>query len=205
MTEICIQNLLETKKGATLLIYDDHSTEYDLNWLRELAPSAFVLQKPIKLGIERLRFEIHRDISLTPFQYIYHTDNDTIHDPEWLTELHRIFMIYPKWIGLYRSPFHKYKLKADRFFFGTTCPGVSYFYPLNALDTEKLKTTKHKFWDFAFGEHLKEVAVSEVSYVEHFGGGGLHNSDFERDRAINPTPYLVSKREEVLNLLGVVK
>ena len=41
----------------------------------------------------------------------------------------------------------------------------------------------------------------EISYLEHFGAGGLNSDNYERERAINPTEYLQERRENILQYL----
>lgn len=207
MTELCISNLIQTKQDATLYIYDDHSTEYDLEWLKGIAPGAKVIRKPTKLGIERIRIEAQIDALADGYEYIYHTDNDAIHDPQWLEQIHSIVNDYPHgWVSLYHSKIHKIiQTDARGRHIKVTCPGISFFYPVKNLENhmDEVKRLEQRFWDFTFGKHLKYCVCSGNSFVEHFGVGGLHNSDFERDRASDPTPFLIEKRKEILSYFGV--
>ena len=41
----------------------------------------------------------------------------------------------------------------------------------------------------------------EISYLEHFGAGGLNSDNYERERAINPTEYLQERRDRILQYL----
>ncbi len=57
-------------------------------------------------------------------------------------------------------------------------------------------------WDYIAQGYLGLPWITPVtSYLEHYGGGGIHNIDYERDRAIKPTKYLQERRETILEYL----
>ena len=41
----------------------------------------------------------------------------------------------------------------------------------------------------------------EISYLEHFGAGGINNDNYTRDRAVNRKEYLKQKRGLILEYL----
>ena len=58
-------------------------------------------------------------------------------------------------------------------------------------------------WDFVLANALQPVLVTEVSLVEHFGAGGIHNvGSFDIDRAVNPAPELAALRPEIIARLS---
>lgn len=214
ITELALRNLSASSLKAGLWILDDHSTEYDLDFLRAAAPHAErVERREKKVGIDHQRFLCQLEAFETDYKYIYHTDNDAFHDPDWiarLCQIHTAFKNVP--ICLYNTVFHiKNTMKiveelavALRKF----CPGISFFYPQSLLQPsasrikQLLTSPLTTNWDFYFGTFLgKPTATSLMSYVEHFGAGGIHNSDYDRDRAFSPTPYLLTERQKIIEVL----
>lgn len=202
VTRICLENLCGTKNTAALWVYDDCSPDYGAEFLRGAAPCAEKIFKCDKnLGIDRLRYKMHLDALASPYQFVYHTDNDAFHDPFWLHRLYEISQVYNGAIGLYNSIFHVGRERAG-LILSPSCPGVSFFYDKGLLDRAQveacLENPPKNSWDYVMGGMLGEIAISQQSYVEHFGAGGIHNNDFERDRAMNPTPYLRKMRPHIL-------
>jgi hypothetical protein len=201
ITEVCLKNLSSYRKNAALWIFDDHSTDIAMEELSIWAPGAEVFREPTKLGIEKLRLAIHRKAVSSGFKYIYHTDNDAYHDPNWLTRLYDIRQTHDGLIGLYNTNLHYHNniSQTDSLIMRKACPGISFFYEISKL--KECPDKIYNSWDYVFGDKLAPAAISKVSYVEHFGAGGIHNKDFDRDRAANPTPWLMEQRSRLIPLL----
>ena len=200
VTEICLKNIYDHKGSATLWVFDDYSTEYDLNYLKLIAPNAEFHRPQIKYGIEQLRLYIQLLASKTEYKFIYHIDNDCYHDPGWAKQLYKIYQQHKGLIGLYNTMhhFHRTIEAKGEYILRKACPGISFFYEQSKM----LKIpTLYNSWDFVFGDILGPAAISTNSYVEHFGANGMHNGDFESDRASNPTPWLIAERERILKIL----
>lgn len=215
-TELTLNNLIQTRRKAALWVLDDQSTEYDIHFLKKAALGAErVEQREKNLGVDRQRFLTQLEALNTDFKYIYHTDNDAIHDSNWIARLYQIHSVFAaNPICLYNTVFHvKHTIKlieqmalAARKY----CPGISFFYPQdlirpNAKLIEELFNTSvlQTNWDFYFGHLIgAPTLTSLVSFVEHFGAQGLHNNDFERDRALSPTPELMLNRQKIIDLLS---
>lgn len=195
-----------------LQVYNDHSTEYDNSFLKPYADE--VIQLPDKMGIYNLRWHQFREFLETDFDFIYMTDSDVIHDPQYISMLeilyeagsgrlpvslfNSIFTMQPKMI-LYLK---------NGMFLKTTAPGNSMFYDremvkrIVAASDKADKTFDHIPWDNKAVEYLGLPWVTpELSYLEHFGANGINNDNYERDRAINPTGYLRERRESILKYL----
>jgi len=213
VTEVCLKNMEAVKGEAALWVVDDHSTEYGLKDLERLAPTAMVRQYDKKLGVEKLRAQIQGDALKTLFKYIYHTDNDAYHDPDWLHRLFELHQKHTKLIGLFNSRHHFDKtirfsdqlskmagFKKDDVRFRRACPGISFFFDMSLIK-EVPAVGKGQCWDFAFGEKLLPAVISTTSYVEHFGADGLHNKTFDHDRSQNPTKWLQKQRTILIDQL----
>ena len=232
LTKICLENISKIlDKNSALIIYDDGSDEYNENFLKKF--SSNVLRFRVKGGIERSRARCFRDFLYIhkKFDLLYITDNDVIHDPNFLNrirELNSISKTLDKKLpfGLFNSIFHnkagnvleqhkEYSLRK-------TCPGVSQCYDRNMvkimvdfLNHNPIFETVYGF-DYYWPAQLGVPFIqSEVSYLEHFARDrhqpGIHSGfskkradimkDFEKDRALNPTNYLKEIRNQTINLI----
>ena len=214
--KITALSLKQTQRYKTpychLQVYNDHSTEYDSSFLSSYADE--VIELPIKMGIDKLRWLQFRKFLDTDFDFLYLTDNDVIHDPHYLDmfdTLHEkgkrklpvslfssIFTLRPQMILYYKN----------NMFLKATAPGISMFY--NRRMVEKIMTISEKMgnvfdylpWDNRAAAFLGLPWLTpEMSYLEHFGADGMNNDNYERDRAINPTEYLQGRRDKILQYL----
>jgi peptidylprolyl isomerase len=209
-------SLAQTRRYKTnychLQVYNDHSTEYDNSFLTTLADE--VIQLPTKMGIHDLRQHHLRKFLETKFDFLYLTDNDVLHDPMYVTILELLYEIgncrLP--VCLYNTQYHN---QANNILYNNqgimlkkTAPGVSMFFDRSMVD--KIVSVMDKSgnahdlisWDYRVIAYLDLPWItSETSYLEHFGADGIHNADFERDRAINPSQYLRERRESVIQYL----
>jgi tetratricopeptide (TPR) repeat protein len=195
-----------------LQVYNDHSTEYDNSFLMTCADE--VIQLPHKMGIDDLRWYQFRKFLETDFDLIYMTDNDAIHDPQFITALEVLYEMGNRElpVSLFNSIFHLnpkvilyYK---DEIMLKKTAPGISMLFDKKMV--EKIITTSYK--DDNSLHHLpwdnKAVAflglpwlTPQTSYLEHYGAYGINNDNYERDRAIFVTQYLREKRDSILKYL----
>jgi len=210
-------SLAQTKRYKTpycqVQVYNDHSSEYDNAFLTRYADE--VIQLPNKMGIDRLRWYQFRKFLETDFDFLYMTDNDVIHDPDYVAMLERlyvkgkrmlpvslfnnIFMLQPRLILSY----------AQEIFVKSSAPGASMFFDRSMV--EKILLTSLNIgnlldnlpWDNKAVACLRLPWITpERSYLEHFGAGGLNNDNFERERAVNPTTYLQKRRDLILKYLA---
>lgn len=207
VTEVCLEQLVATKRKAHIQIWDDYSTEYDLDFLRQYSPDVRHSNDSGKrIGIEVLRGRLTEEALKTPFKYHYHVDNDAFHDPDYWQRLAEMLALgkYPS-LSLFNHKAQDHWTMEWRHAEGIkwqgTTPGLSFFYEAERL--RKFEPAKHFYgfmgtWDWHFSHLLGGTAASIVSYVEHYGGGGLHTKSFDEHCAVNPTPYLQSTRDEVL-------
>jgi hypothetical protein len=217
ITELSLSQTSKFKRGSTLIVYDDHSTEYDLNWLSGFAER--VERAPRKLGIAKLRATQFRDFLRSGYDLLYFTDNDVIHDPTYVLRLRRLYSLpndtkLP--VCLFNSVFHNNPQnilkEIQEVQIRRTAPGVSQLYDVEMVDRilsglERFPDLEGRYgWDYHLPLLLQRPWIqSTTSYLEHFGAGGMHNPEsedsFERDRALSPTEYLVQTREDVIRYL----
>lgn len=205
--------------GNKLVVYNDHSTEYDTEFLSEYCDEVITLPK--KMGVQHLRWhQLRNFLEQDEYQYLYLTDNDVIHDPQYAIKLKEYYGKYMLKDGkkmpvcLYNTIYHLNRgniiAKNDVITLRRTAPGVSMFFDKDMVRVivEKLNVFPGGDPDYAWDYRALEMLglpwiTSEVSYVEHFGAYGLHSAEgragMEKDRAINPTPYLQEIREPVID------
>ncbi len=153
------------------------------------------------------------------FTHLYLTDSDALHDPNWRTELLKISAKYDA------APVCGYNTQAHARIEGNTiedsplvddvlwrrvAPGISYL--LTAAHVAKVVKAlpmmpSHWNWDWTVPGILgHQFAISRVGYVDHIGHGGMHHPVPEGldggDRVMSPTPWLVTKRAEVVKKLA---
>lgn len=195
-----------------LRVYNDHSTEYNNIFLSAYADE--VMQLPGKMGIDKLRWLQFRQFLETDFDYLYLTDNDVIHDPDFIVMLdylyeagkrklpvslfHNIFMLQPRLLLYYRRGI----------FIKTSAPGASMFFDKQMVETILSVSDSlgdqldYLPWDNKAVACLRLPWITpEMSYLEHFGAGGLNSDNYERERAVNPTDYLRERRDGILHYL----
>jgi hypothetical protein len=217
ITELSLAQTSRFKRGATVLVYDDHSTEYNPDWISEFADG--VERAPRKMGIAALRALQLREFLRSGYELLYFTDNDVIHDPTYVLRLRRLYSLPTEMklpVSLFNSPFHSHPenvlKRIQDVEIRITAPGVSQLYDREMVDRmlSELKRTPELEgrygWDYHLPALLKRPWIqSMTSYLEHFGAGGMHNPDskdgFERDRALNPTQFLADVRDKVIGYL----
>jgi hypothetical protein len=229
VTGVCLESLQAVRsESVRLVVYDDTSTAYDKAYLETKAEE--VIRFGRNGGIERSRARAMRDFvhRFTEYDLLYLTDNDTVHDPEFVEVLRMLFdfqaksaHVFP--VGLFRSVFHgspeNVISQNEVFLIQKTCPGVSQCYTrdmvirmVDYLDRNPDMETLYG-WDYHWPAILGVPFLQTyTSYLEHFARdrheGGIHSQnsgtgsdalvDFERDRALNPTPYLQFVRAPII-------
>lgn len=234
VTDLCLKNLQTVRDSQTkLVIYDDHSDAYSLDYLNVYADE--VVRFDLRGGIERSRGRAFRDFlsRYEDFDLLYLTDNDAIHDPVFTKTLRDVFIWQKQFpseinpVGLFNSTFHQSRIMAEseQYFLSETCPGISMCYTrdmvslmVDYLDQEPAAESAYG-WDMTWPRVLnRPFLLPKNSYVEHFARdrfeAGMHSSnsgismdallDFERDRALNPTEYLIEIRPFIIkSILGI--
>jgi hypothetical protein len=209
-------SLAQTKRYKTsscqVQVFNDHSSEYDNAFLTPYADE--VIKLPEKMGIHNLRLYQFRKFLETDFDCIYMTDNDVIHDPRYITALKALYEMGERLLPvcMYNTRFHMHPscilYHGNGIFLKKTAPGVSLLFDRKMIEkiVSILENVGHSHddfgWDYRAIAYLDSPCItSETSYLEHYGGDGIHNNDFERDKALYPTRYLQDRRESILNYL----
>lgn len=235
ITELVLDNLNKYKGDATLWVYNDWSTEYDNEDLKPYCdrviklPSNKTNKKPFRMekningiGVQHLRWYQFREfLKQDEFEYIYMTDSDAIHDPNYINILKDTWNKYKGKNGekfpicLYDTVWHSQKenllKEGNDVWMRRTAPGISQFYSKSMVQkiVEQLDQQKNDpdyAWDYRCLEYLKLPTITtKTSYVEHFGAtkDSIHanEGEWDRDKANNPTDYLKNIRRSVIDYL----
>ena len=202
----CITQLSSTRGAATLWLYDDCSPDFEPGDWEGLVDR--VIRAPHNRGINACRMQNLRDFWASDFEFLYMTDNDAFHDPDWLLVARQLYARWRLPVTLFDSVFHQELrglgpgARLKRSF-----PGISLF--LDRASAARVLTVYDvgdsrggpfrpwSSWDWVYGEILGNCIVTSIpSRVDHYGAGGLHNHDNEVDQAQHPTPFLAQVRAE---------
>ena len=209
VTRFCLPSLF--RPGVVVTVWNDHSTDYGSGELANLWVD--VRKEPQKLGIHNLRLLQLREFLRRDEPYLYLTDSDALHDPDWLERAGDLMTRAAVPVTLYNSDRHvsRWGVPVEEYEMRPTAPGISQFLSramveraVHWLDANEVKTWED--WDYGLISIVGgKAATSLTSYVEHLGVGGMHSEEgeWDNDRAINPTPWLVQKRQEYLSRLMI--
>jgi CRISPR/Cas system-associated protein Cas10 (large subunit of type III CRISPR-Cas system) len=233
ITELVLQNLNQYKADAKLWVYNDWSTEYDNEFLKpfcdeviHLPPSDKIVVKNEKnkngMGVQHLRWHQFREFaSQDVFDFIYFTDSDALHDPNFIDVLKAIYQRYKAQNGqtfpvcLYDTVWHSQPenllSEGSDVWVRKTAPGISQLYSMEmvrkivAILNQQDEDPDYA-WDYRAQEYLGlPFLTTKISYVEHFGAvsESMHTpqSEWDRDRALNPSQYLRDIRSDIIAYL----
>ncbi len=173
------------------------------------------------MGVQNLRWHQFRDFLKRPdFDLLYLTDSDALHDPCFMDVLLSLQALTEKSgkplpLCLYNSSFHSKGENAvggtQRLLLRKTAPGISQLYTRPMVEKivaelSKMDADPDYNWDYYAPSMVGlPVLTTRESYVEHFGAvpGSMHTAigDWDRDRALNPTPYLRERRDGIIQYL----
>jgi len=220
ITELCVPTIAEGMERAPgrdiLNLYNDGSDEYGQSFLYGLGADNVAEMSPA-IGIERQRKIHFGDFNPDRFTHLYLTDADALHDPNWrykALELQNRYHGLP--VCLYDTLAHS-SLKGNTIaddpnhpvIVRRVAPGISYL--LTAEHVARVmkampELPAHWHWDWTTPAILgHQMIISRESHVDHIGLGGMHHPKDagldEGDRALNPTPFLVQLRAQVVGKL----
>lgn len=212
ITEIVVDQLSRYKDDSFFHISDDYSTDYSLDNLLHWSNADKIERPPHKMGIHHLRCWELEQFMKTDYDLCYLTDNDAYHDPSYVYQLKNLYSRYKLPVSLYNTKWHFNSTvsRENGVIIRKTIPGISQLYDRDMvqriLNNLQIYGKPIYAWDYRFIEYLNTNTVtSDISYIDHMGVGGIHNkslTDFDRDRAHNPSPFLVQRRTQIIDTLN---
>lgn len=231
ITDLCLKNLQVVRNDLTkVVIYDDHSEAYSEEYLNQYADEVIRFKARGGIERSRARAFRDFLINYSQYDLLYLTDNDAIHDPAFTQVLRDAFAWQNQFpeeinpVGLFNSVFHREKIiaESEEFFLSETCPGISMCYTRDMVSSiveylDQFPAEESSYgWDMNWPRVLgRPFLLPKISYVEHFARdrfeGGMHSNnsglnsialmDFERDRALYPSDYLVAIRPSIIKTI----
>lgn len=206
VTKMCLKQLNESVKGenVNVQIYDDMSV-YDPIELKDLADDIHRFSNHMGINASR-KFQFKDFYENTDCDFMYLTDPDAFHDTEWLKKAFEIYNKYELPVSLYNSQHHLHKtiFQYKQVMIRHYAAGISILLHRDHVKQilDGMNSMNGTDWDFDIGNILgNKFAVSLTSYLDHYGAYGLHNRDWNWDKAVNPTPFLRDARKENIFLI----
>lgn len=222
-----VQALDEKLYKFNIRIYDDKSTEYDIEYLKQ----KFYFSKEIKIRetnykADKNMYFIYKDFLKTKDDILVQLDSDMIVSKEFYKKLLEIFQEISKddigVYSLYNSNCHPFKEKGRRkringedFYEKSDIGGACVIFPRKIV--EKIikeiiiKNEDYSCFDWKWSAYLKEnnipIYVSKKSYIQHVGLGGQNNKEiseldfgknFEGTLSTEIQKFLLKYYEEIL-------
>lgn len=218
IVERCVPTIYNfAREGDRVLLCDDGSTDRPspIIFKKRFGVECHLMMNSEPAGVEdwrrnNLRLFWHAK----EFTHLYLTDSDAPHDPDGRSELLRLQALHGG------APICGYNTRAHSEMIGNTiedspaseviwrhyAPGVSYLLTrahIEVIGLERINSMSN--FDWQIPDWLgNRFAVTRTSYVSHIGYGGLHHGDADvsgGDVPLNPTPWLVAKRAEIVREL----
>lgn len=216
ITELCLLNLKKYNPNIHLRIYDDNSEDYNHEWLCPKGDSIRSYDmSTLEYGwqhIHLIRSKAFYEFLNEDFDFLYLTDNDALHDPNWLTEATSLYNHFKLPVCLYissymynHSPYYKAQVDLKNSIIRGVTGGISMFLSRSHVNdiVQRLNGNMIKDqWDCQVWNMLgNKFMIPKNSMVEHFGKDGLHHKDFNSEYAINPSIYLKNIKKHVIDYL----
>lgn len=196
-------------KDAYIMMFDDCSTEFGIDYLMQYADKVY--RNDRNIGVSRSFNDMLVRVPWQEFDYIYKTDSDALCDPGLLDRLMDLSMLNNNAPVCCYNSRHHFRFRVGKAAHGnaeyrSNCPGISMFIPADIFGKiNQFHIPKNSAFDHEITKQLPNFVVSNISFVEHLGAGGMHSQahDWNMDIACNPTEYLVNARRVFLRGIGV--
>lgn len=194
VTQRCLERLVKLAGQGHLHLWDDWSTEYDLDWLRQFTPNVHRLGA--KMNNARLKaFALDWFDKKSFLPYCYFTENDDFHA---MGSFDIAMCLLNRGCGtLFRSSGHEASIYEMDSIAGKTrtISGGSVFFHREhvGIVQQALELGKDLGWDWHLNNMIRSWWVPRNSWIQHLWRGGMHAHvpEKEQDVAINPVLELM--------------
>lgn len=192
--EKSISSLKKVKKleEVEIEIYDDKSSEYDEQYLKEKITFAKkITVRNENLKADRNMYTMYKDFLKTDGDYLLQVDSDMIYNEDFLSIIQKITKLKEKAIySLYNSTLHDFfqnieEKYIDKIEFGRkrdiggACVLFSREIIEEIINNIKIKKQDFTSYDYKWSRYLNSknipIYVSRISFIQHLGLGGQNN------------------------------
>ena len=192
ITKICLNQLSKIVEKKDIFITDDGSSNKELKSYLGKFPNV-IFQK--NKGVDRVRLAEMKRFCKSEYDLFYITDNDAFLDPSAIEIMKWVYNETRLPVSCYNSIYFRpdhIKEKFKKYTIINACAGISMLFDKQMVD--KILKTRHDrkktMWDVASYEILGGFAITNISYVQHYGKDGLHFKTRLEERALNTSEYL---------------
>lgn len=162
-------------------VYDDHSTEYDIHFLREIFPSAELIVRNIKnMGSDKNIRLMYKDFLKTNDDILINADSDLIFHPDWFDFVEENFKYTDGVLSLYNSAEHP-TIRTIEINNNLVCikehiGSAGTVFEKKIIDRIVKNIKPGKKFDWRWSRYLNKkrirILVSNQSYIQHIGVEG---------------------------------
>lgn len=181
-------------ENINIRIYDDHSSEYNEEFLREVFPYAKeIIRRDKNFKADKNMYYMYKDFLKTKDDYLLQLDSDMLIGTNFFKNILILCDEIIKEEGvysLYNSNNHEYSIKniknieEEFFYLKKHIGGACVLFPRKVIekiiDNIEIENQDYSNFDWRWSKYLFEnnipIYVSKNSYVQHIGMGGQNNS-----------------------------
>lgn len=179
-------------------VYDDHSTEYDIDFLRKIFPGAESIVRNIKnMGSDKNISLMYEDFLKASDDLLINADSDLIFHPDWFNFVKENFKYTDGVLSLYNSSehpaIHTIEIKNNLVCVKEHIGSAGTVFEKKIIDRIVRNIKPGKSFDWRWSKYLNKngirLLVSNQSYIQHIGIDG-QNCDmfFLTDFGLNFIP-----------------
>ena len=170
-------------------VYDDASTEYNINVLQDIFPNAeFIYRHKTNIGADKNMMYMYKDfLNSTNSDVFFNADSDMIFEKNWLEKGADLLKKSDGILSIYNTPHHK-SIKETKDFIekehlgaaGTFFSRKALQYLFDNMEIEQLDTLAAVGADFGWSKFFKargfHLYCTKESLVQHIGFAGYNNT-----------------------------
>lgn len=183
---------IEDFNSINIRIYDDCSTEYDLEFLRKVFPDAkTIIRHDKNLGADKNTAYMYNDFINYDDEWFFNADSDLIYRKDILSFISDCIDNSLQFFSLFNTLNHKAVGSANDFFVKKNYVGAAgCCFNKNLIKTIIREVNDaHINFDFKFCDYLRnngyDIIVSKESYVQHIGVDGYNSTNIFFDYGQN--------------------
>ncbi len=201
---------LENVEGISrhsIQIFDDCSTEFGMDYLHELFPSASIAQNIKNMGADRNAYQICTAFLNSDSDILFVCDSDLLIHPKALLFIEKNMSTTNGILSIYNSSMHpKKKNYNDQLIIKDTIGAAGSCFTKSMMNEliENIPKEQILMWDWAFCGYMqkieKNIYVTKQSFVQHLGINGENSSFLLFDYGLNYDPITIFEKKEIAKI-----